>query len=337
MPMQLTILIITFILSLVCGVVLIPVLTRLKFGQVVRSDGPQSHLTKMGTPTMGGVIFLIPLVIVCGFLSIKCPEILPVLIATLLFGVVGFVDDYIKIVLKRSKGLNLRQKMLGLLIIATGFACYMQYFATDRNMEISIPFINAWFDFGAKMVLPYTDIKLYIEWAYIPFIILVMLASTNSVNLTDGLDGLASGITMIIMVFFTLVSLAMENTSMILFSSAVVGSCLGFLAFNMHPAKVFMGDTGSLALGGAIAAVGIIMKMPLVIIIVAGVCVIEALSVMIQVACFKMTGKRVFKMAPIHHHLELSGWSENRVVWLLWAATAVLCFIGLLSLRYSIF
>jgi phospho-N-acetylmuramoyl-pentapeptide-transferase len=337
MPMQLTILLSTFILSVVCGIVLIPVLTRLKFGQVVREDGPQSHLAKMGMPTMGGVIFLIPLAIVCGFLSIKFPQILPVLIVTLLFGLVGFVDDYIKIGLKRSKGLNSRQKMLGLLIIAAGFACYLQYFAPNRSMEISIPFINNWFDFGAGMVLPHTNIKLYTEWAYIPFVILVMLASTNSVNLTDGLDGLASGITMIIMVFFTLVSMAMENTGMILFSSAAAGSCLGFLAFNMHPAKVFMGDTGSLALGGAIAAVGIVMKMPLVIIIVAGVCVIEALSVIIQVACFKMTGKRVFKMAPIHHHLELSGWSENRVVWSLWAVTAVLCFIGLLSLRYSIF
>ena len=336
MPLQINVLMIAFVISLVSGVLFIPLLTRLKFGQVVRECGPQTHLPKMGTPTMGGVVFLVPLAIICGISAIWYPEIISILLATLLFGMVGFVDDYLKVVLKRSKGLNSRQKMLGLLIISTGFAYYLQNIM-NIGTQISIPFTNMWLDFGSDISIPFLNIKLGIEWLYMPFIIFVMLATTNSVNLTDGLDGLASGVTLIIMVFFTLVSMAMENNALVIFSSAVTGVCLGFLAFNMYPAKIFMGDTGSLALGGAIAVVGIVMKMPLVIIIVAGICVIEAVSVIIQVVVFKITGKRVFKMAPIHHHFELMGWSENRVVWTFWGATVLFCIIGMLSLRYSVF
>lgn len=335
MPVQLSMLFISFILTLVSGVILIPLLTKLKLGQVVRDDGPQSHLKKMGTPTMGGVIIIIPIIIICGFMSLKYPQILPVLVATVLFGAIGFADDYIKIILKRSKGLSSRQKMLGLLIVSTGFAYYIQTFS-QIGIEVSVPFTNTWLDFSSVPV-PFAGTTLSIEWLYIPFIIFVMLATTNSVNLTDGLDGLASGVCLIIMVFFTLISMAMENTEMVIFSSAVAGACMGFLAFNMHPARVFMGDTGSLALGGAIASVGIVMKMPFIIVIVAGVCVVEALSVMVQVAMYKKTGKRVFKMAPIHHHFELLGWSENRVVWSFWAATALLCVIGVISLRFTVF
>ena len=334
LPIQLSVLLIAFFMTLVVGWLLIPLLTRLKFGQVVRVDGPQTHLKKMGTPTMGGVIFLIPLTIICGYFSFKYSQILPVLLATLLFGTIGFLDDYIKVILKRSKGLNSKQKMLGLLIVSAGFVYYLKTY-TQLGTEMSIPFMSNWMDF-ADLSVPFIKAKIDLGWALIPFLVFVMLATTNSVNLTDGLDGLASGITLIIMVFFTVVSMAIENMEMVIFSSAVAGICIGFLAFNLHPAKIFMGDTGSLALGGAIAAVGIVMKMPLVIVIVAGICVIEALSVMIQVAMFKMTGKRVFKMAPIHHHFELSGWSENRVVWTLWGITAFLCVIGLMSLRYTL-
>ncbi len=321
-------------MTLVSGVLLIPLLTRLKLGQVVRDDGPQTHLKKMGTPTMGGVVFLMPLAVICGYLSISYPKILSVLLATILFGMIGFIDDYLKVVLKRSKGLSSRQKMLGLLIISTGFAYYLTNIA-GLEARIAVPFTDMILDFK-EIPIPFIGMMIDLEWTFIPFIIFVMLATTNSVNLTDGLDGLASGVCMIIMVFFTLISMAMQNTEMIIFSSTLAGACLGFLAFNMNPARVFMGDTGSLALGGAIASVGIVMKLPLIIIIVSGICVLEALSVIIQVAVFKATGKRVFKMAPIHHHFELLGWSENRVVWTFWAATAVLCVIGLLSLQYTV-
>lgn len=344
MPLHISILLISFFLTLISGALLIPMLTRLKFGQVVRDDGPQTHLKKMGTPTIGGIIFLIPLTIICGYFSLKYPQITPVLLATLIFGAIGFIDDYLKVVLKRSKGLSARQKMLGLLVVSTGFAFYLQNIA-HIGSEISIPFTNTWLDFGKNITIPFlsnaldgkTAIGLNLSWAYVPFIVFVLLSTTNSVNLTDGLDGLASGICLIMSVFFTLVAMAMENTEMIIFSSALAGVCTGFLAFNMNPARIFMGDTGSLALGGAIGCIGIVMKMPLVIIIIAGVCVTEAVSVIIQVLMFKMTGKRVFKMAPIHHHFELMGWSEKRVVRTFWAATIVLCFIGLLSLRYTVF
>lgn len=307
-------------MTLISGILLLPLLTYLKFGQVVRDDGPQSHLKKTGTPTMGGIIFLIPLVLVCSFFAIKYPGILPVLIATLLFGVVGFIDDYMKIVLKRSKGLTARQKMLALLVVSTGFTFYLLDY----------------FNIGTDIAVPFTSIMLDLEWFFIPFSILVMVATTNSVNLTDGLDGLAAGISLIIMIFFTMVAMAMQNIEMIIFCSALAGVCLGFLAFNMHPARVFMGDTGSLALGGAIACVGILMKIPLVILIIAGIPVVEALSVIIQVVVYKIKGKRVFKMAPIHHHFELLGWSENKVVWTFWGITLLLCFIGLISLRYNV-
>ncbi len=334
MPLQISLLIAAFFMTLVSGVLLLPLLTRLKFGQVVRDDGPQSHLKKMGTPTMGGIIFLVPLTIICGYFGYTYPSLLPVLLATLFFGMIGFIDDYMKVVLKRSKGLSSRQKMLGLLVVSTVFAYYLQNF-TPLGTEISIPFISSWLDFS-DIPIPFTDIRLDLGWMFLPFIILVMLSTTNSVNLTDGLDGLAAGICLIIAVFLTLVSVAMENTEMVIFNSVLAGACLGFLAFNMNPAQIFMGDTGSLALGGAIACAAIVMKMPLILIIAAGVCVVEALSVIIQVAVFKVTGRRVFRMAPIHHHFELSGWSESRVVWTFWSATLVLCIIGLLSLRYTI-
>ena len=334
MPIQIVALVLGFFLTLASGILLIPLLERLKFGQIVRDDGPKSHYNKTGTPTMGGIIFLLPITIISGLFGIKYPEIFLILITTLLFGAIGFVDDYIKIVLKRSKGLSARQKILGLLIIATAFGYYLYHF-TDLGTAISVPFTDYWLDF-ARIPVPFTSGVTNLEWAFIPFIVIVMLAATNSVNLTDGLDGLAAGVSLIIMIFFAVIAIISQNSGMAIAFCSIAGGCLGFLAFNMNPAKVFMGDTGSLALGGAIAAASIVFKMPLILLIVAGVCVVEALSVIIQIAVFKKTGKRVFKMAPIHHHFELSGWNETRVVWTFWIITVILCVIGFLSLRYTI-
>jgi len=335
LPIQIIVLSVVFILTLISGVLLIPVLEKLKFGQIIRDDGPQSHLSKTGTPTIGGIIFLLPVALIGGFFSAKFHEILPVLITTLFFGAVGFADDYIKIILKRSKGLSARQKILGLLIVSTVFSYYIYRF-TDVGTAVSVPFTDYWLDF-ARVQLPFAYSAVNIEWAFVPFLVIVMLSATNSVNLTDGLDGLAAGVSLIIMVFFAVIAIVSQNTGIAVFSCAIAGGCLGFLCFNMQPAKVFMGDTGSLALGGAIASASIVLKMPLILLIVAAIPVIEALSVMIQVAVFKKTRKRVFRMAPIHHHFELSGWNEIRIVWTFWVATVILCIIGFLSLRYTIY
>ncbi len=313
MNIQIQYLLISFAITIVLGLIVIPILKRLKVGQVVRDDGPQSHLSKSGTPTMGGIIMLITMIILSIVLYIKYPHILPIALITVGFGIVGFIDDYIKLILKNPKGLLPRYKMLGLLIVAVIFVIYLQY-GLNIGTDIQIPF------FRTYLTLP--------MWAYIPFAVLVILACTNSLNLTDGLDGLASGIMVIIMGFFTVVSIMYNNIEMSLFSIIVAGSCLGFLVFNLKPARVFMGDTGSLALGGAFCAVGLYLKIPLILIIVAGICVLEALSVIIQVIYFKKTGKRFFKMAPLHHHFELSGYSEWKVVWLFWIITLVLCVIG---------
>jgi len=313
--------IITFILALISGPVLIPALRKLKFGQTVRDDGPSTHLKKTGTPTMGGIIFLIPLFLVSLIYARQYPHILSLSFVTLGFGLVGFVDDFIKVKKRSKDGLLWNQKMLGLLIVAVIFALYVTY-GLKLGTDIIIPFKGT--DF--TVTLP--------EWFFVPFVIFVLLASTNAVNMTDGLDGLASGVTLIVMVFFTIVAMTKKEWDAVrIFSSIVAGGCLGFLAFNIHPAKVFMGDNGSLALGGAVGAISIMMKMPWVLLIAGAIYVMETLSVMIQVAYFKATGKRVFKMAPLHHHFELSGWKETKVVAVFWAATVVLCIIGFITLR----
>lgn len=313
MNIQIQYLLISFAITVILGLIIIPILKKLKIGQVVRDDGPQSHLSKSGTPTMGGIIMLITMIILSIVLYIKYPHILPIVLITVGFGIVGFIDDYIKLVLKNPKGLLPRYKMLGLLVVAVIFVVYLQY-GLNIGTDIQIPFIKSY------ITLP--------MWLYIPFAVFVILACTNSLNLTDGLDGLASGIMVIIMGFFTVVSIMYNNIEMSIFSIIVAGTCIGFLVFNLKPAKVFMGDTGSLALGGAFCAVGLYLKIPLIIIIVAGICVLEALSVMIQVIYFKKTGKRFFKMAPLHHHFELSGFSEWKVVWMFWTITLILCVIG---------
>lgn len=312
--------VITFVLALIVGPILIPVLTRFKFGQTVRDDGPQTHLRKTGTPTMGGVIFLIPalLMSIYFYYTGMFAKILPLAFVTIGFGAIGFIDDFLKIRKKSKDGLSARQKMFGLLVIATVFAFYISY--TDLGTDIIIPFLGK-------------NITFDLAWAFIPFTIFVLLATTNAVNMTDGLDGLAGGITLIVMVFFTLVAMTSGEWDYIkVFSAMIAGGCMGFLVYNVHPARVFMGDTGSLALGGAVGAIAVMMKMPLIILIVGAVYVIEILSVMIQVASFKTRGKRVFKMAPIHHHFELLGWKETRVVYVFWLVTIVLCIIGLLAL-----
>ncbi|HEX3029663.1 MAG TPA: phospho-N-acetylmuramoyl-pentapeptide-transferase [Clostridia bacterium] len=325
LSIQVATFIVTFILALIAGPILIPMLRRLKFGQTVRDDGPRTHLVKTGTPTIGGLIFLIPIIIMTVYFAIEGEyrQLIPLAFVTIGFGIVGFLDDLIKVVKKSKNGLTPSQKMLGLLVISGLFAYYVATY-TKIGTEITVPFTRG--------------VTLDLTWAFIPFTIFFLLCITNGVNLTDGLDGLASGVTLIVAVFFTIVAMTRGEWDYIkVFSSIIAGGCLGFLAFNIHPAKVFMGDTGSLALGGAIGAIAVMMKLPLVILIVGLVYVIEELSVAIQVISFKLTRKRVFKMAPIHHHFELCGWKETKVVYVFWSSTIVLSFIGLVSLGFKFF
>lgn len=308
----------SFLLTLVMGPIFIPFLHRLKFGQTVRDDGPQSHLKKTGTPTMGGFIFLVPMLILSVFYARYDMRILPIALVTIGFGIVGFLDDFIKVVKKRKDGLYWNQKMIGLLLVAVIFAFYVS--KSGIGTDIIIPLL------GMEKTID-------LAWFFIPFTVLVLISSTNAVNITDGLDGLCAGITLIVTLFFSIVAMTRSEWEYIkIFSSILSGGCLAFLAYNAHPAKVFMGDMGSLALGGAVGAISIMMKIPLILFIVGAIYVIEALSVMIQVTSFKLTGKRVFKMAPIHHHFELSGWKEVKVVYVFWAVTILLSIVSLLAL-----
>ena len=309
--------VIAFGISVVLCPIVIPFLRKLKFGQFVRDDGPQSHLKKAGTPTMGGLIILVSILLTSLLYIRRYSELIPVLFMTLGFGIIGFLDDYIKVVMKRSLGLKPLQKMFGQFIVTVVFVCYY-YNVAHMTATIRIPFMNSFF------TMP--------DWLFIIFVFIVVLGTVNGVNFTDGLDGLASSVTLIVAVFFTVVSLGM-NSGVEPITCAVVGSLMGFLLFNVYPAKVFMGDTGSLALGGFVAGVAYAMQMPLFIILVGLIYLIEVLSVMIQVSYFKAThGKRIFKMAPIHHHFELCGWSETRVVAVFSVVTAIMCLIALLAL-----
>lgn len=317
--------VITFFIAIIAGPIFIPALKRLKFGQTIRDDGPTTHFHKSGTPTMGGIIFLVPLLILSlYYYGIGFKRILPLVFVTLGFGTIGFIDDYIKIKKKRKDGLYPKQKMLGLIIIAVIFSVYLSYEGLVGT-DISIPFMEA-------------DTMVNLSWAFIPFVIFVLISITNAVNITDGLDGLASGITLIIMIFFTIVAMTRSEWDYIkIFCAIISGGCLGFMVFNIHPAKVFMGDTGSLALGGAVGSVAIMMKMPLILLIVGAIFVLEILSVVIQVTSFKLRGKRVFKMAPIHHHFELSGWNETKVVYVFWSITLLCCILGFAALKFRFF
>ena len=307
---------IAFAISVVLCPILIPLLKRLKFGQEVRDDGPKTHLKKEGTPTMGGVVILIAIAVTCLFYMKDYPEILPILFVTIGFGLIGFLDDFIKIVMKRSLGLHAWQKMLLQIVVAGVFAYYVVNY-TDLNNEIIIPFT------GKIVTLS--------NWAYVLLLMFVVVGTVNGSNFTDGLDGLASSVTALIATFFTVVAIG-TGSGVAPVTCAAVGALLGFLVFNVYPAKVFMGDTGSLALGGFVAATAYMLKMPLFIVIVAFIYLAEVLSVIIQVVSFKTTGKRVFKMAPIHHHFELCGWSETKVVAIFDIVTALLCVLGLIAL-----
>lgn len=308
---------ISFVLSVILGPVVIPILRRLKMGQTEREEGVQSHLKKAGTPTMGGVIILASIVITCLFFLKDYPKILPILFLTVGFGLIGFLDDYLKVVLKRSDGLLPWQKM-GLQILITGiFAFYMVKIA-NVPLTLKIPFLSG----------EYLDLGI----CTIPVLFIVVIGTVNGVNFTDGLDGLASSVTVLVATFFTVVAIGTQS-GIEPITCAVVGALLGFLLFNVYPASVFMGDTGSLALGGFVAATAYMLQMPLFIAIVGLIYLVEVLSVMIQVAYFKKTGgKRIFKMAPIHHHFELCGWSETRVVAVFSIITAVLCLIALAAI-----
>ena len=309
--------IVAFIISAVLGPVIIPFLRKLKFGQTVRDDGPQSHLKKNGTPTMGGIIFLVSVILTSCLYMKDYPQIIPILFVTVGYGVIGFLDDYIKIVLKRSEGLTPSQKMLGQIIVTGVFAVYMYKFS-GISMEMMIPF------FPGK--------TLDLGFLTIPVMFLAIIGTVNGVNFTDGLDGLATSVTIMVAVFFGVVALGM-GSGVWPIAAAVIGALLGFLLFNVHPASVFMGDTGSLALGGFVAAIAYMLQMPIFILIVGLIYWIEIFSVIIQVGYFKIShGKRIFRMAPIRHHFELGGWSETRVVAVFTIVTAILCLIGLMAL-----
>ncbi len=312
--------IIAFAVSAALCPVVIPFLHKLKFGQQVRDDGPQAHLKKQGTPTMGGLVFLAAIVITSLFYIRSNPRILPVLFMTVGFGVIGFLDDYIKIVKKHSEGLNPVQKLIGQFII-TGIFVY--YLMTSGEV-------------GTSMLVPFTGgfaqgYYLNIGILFIPFVFFVVLGTDNGVNFTDGLDGLCTSVTILVAAFFSILSIR-ENAGISPITGAVVGSLLGFLLFNVYPAKVFMGDTGSLALGGFVSASAFMMQIPLLIPIIGLIYLVEVLSVIMQVSYFKAThGKRIFRMAPIHHHFELGGWSETRVVAVFSIVTALLCLVAYLG------
>ena len=300
---------IAFFLSILLSPFVIPALQRLKFGQNVRDDGPNSHLKKAGTPTMGGVIILASMIITSIFFMKDNKEVQLILLVTVGFGMIGFLDDYIKVVKKRSLGLTAMQKIVGQLIITVLFA-YLLNSYLGLNTEIIVPFTNGkMWDLGIL---------------YWPFLIFAVLAVVNAVNLTDGLDGLASSVTVLVATYFAAIALGVGSGAFPI-AGAAVGSLLGFLLFNTYPAKVFMGDTGSLALGGFVIATAFVMKMPLFILIV------ENVSVILQVFYFKKTKKRLFRMAPIHHHFELGGWPETKVVAVFSIVTAIMCLIGLMA------
>lgn len=307
---------VSFALSLVLGPIVIPFLRKLKMGQTEREEGVQSHLKKAGTPTMGGIIILASVIITSLFYVKDYPKVIPILFLTLGFGLIGFLDDYLKVVMKRSDGLYPKQKMALQLVVTAIFAYYV-FKVADIPMSTLIPFS------GGK----YWDIG----WLAVPLLFIAVIGTVNGTNFTDGLDGLASSVTVLVATFFTVVAIGTKS-GVEPITCAVVGALLGFLLFNVYPASVFMGDTGSLALGGFVAGTAYMMQMPLFIMIVGLIYLVEVASVMIQVTYFKKTGgKRFFKMAPIHHHFELCGWSETRVVAVFSIVTALLCLIALMG------
>jgi len=320
---EIKILLITFAISVICGIITIPILKKLKIGQIERDDGPASHLKKQGTPTMGGIIMIVAIIIAtvgaCIFFSVTnnqelIKRLIPLLIITIAFGMIGFIDDFKKLVLKNTDGLKPKYKMLGLLIIAVIYVLFLVY----------------GFKLGTDTYIPIFKIYINIPvFLYIPLAVLVILSTTNAINLTDGVDGLASSVSCLIVTCLTVIGISNQMYEVSIFGSIVIGATLGFLIFNLHPAKVFMGDTGSLMLGGVISSIALYLKMPLLLVLIAIIPVLEALSDIIQVMYYKKTGKRVFKMAPLHHHFELSGWKENKIVVVFSLITLIACAVGL--------
>ncbi len=323
MSFEIEILLITFVISVILASIIIPILKKLKVGQIERDDGPASHLKKQGTPTMGGIIIIITMIIsVIGtyiYLLITgrvdlAKNLIPLLLLTIGFGVIGFIDDYKKLVLKNTDGLKPSYKMLGLLVISVAYVLFL-----TQGLEIGT-------DTYIPIIKTYITLPTYI---YVPAAIVVILATTNAINLTDGIDGLSSSISSIIITALTVIGIKIGMPEVSIFGSIVIGATIGFLMFNLHPAKVFMGDTGSLLLGGVISGLALYLKMPLLLLVIALVPVLETLSVIIQVLYFKTTGKRFFKMAPLHHHFELSGWKESKVVIVFSIVTLLSCIVGL--------
>ena len=317
MNFQVKILLLSFIISIAFSIIIIPILRRLKVGQIERTDGPESHLKKQGTPTMGGVIIAITLIVTSLFLYFYeyrqsepevASKIIPLVFVSLGFGLVGFTDDFKKLRYKNTKGLKPLYKMFGLYTL------------------FLVKFLNMGTDTYIPIIKKYVTMPI---WLYIPFAIFVLLGTTNAINLTDGVDGLSTSVTTIILTCLVAISIILGVKEITIVGTIIIGACLGFLLFNLHPAKVFMGDTGSLLLGGAIAGIALYLKMPLILIIIALVPIIETVSVMLQVTYYKKTGKRIFKMAPIHHHFELCGWKEGKIVSVFSLLTLVCCIIGM--------
>lgn len=302
-------------LSLLMGPLLLPLLKKWKFGQTIRDEGPERHMEKSGTPTMGGILFITGAIVAVLLYAPKDPKLVLFLVALLGFGGIGFIDDFIKVVLKRNLGLRAWQK-IALQFLIAGVVAVMG--SLHVGTELWIPFLKIQWDLGLL---------------YIPFQMFVLLSFVNAVNLTDGLDGLAAGISVWVFSIFLILASAFSWMSVGVFASAIVGSLVGFLPYNIHPAKVFMGDTGSMALGGALGALIVITATPLVLLIGGGVFFLETLSVAMQVLYFKATkGKRIFKMTPIHHHFELSGWGEWKVVLVFWTAAAFFSLLAVFSI-----
>lgn len=307
----------SLITALIAGISIIPILKRLKLGQIVRSDGPRSHLYKAGIPTIGGVIFIIPIVVYSLVFTSDIKEMSGMLAAIVGFALVGFLDDILKITRKSKDGLSVMQKSLFLLLVSTIYSVYSVVFTEN----------------GSEMIIPFSGLERSVviqEYIYIPFLILFLYALTNSVNLTDGVDGLAGSVTGIVLLFFVLITssnIEMYSNVHLLIICAIAG-ILGFLFFNAHPAKVIMGDTGAMAIGGLVGVIAIYLKIPWILLIVGIVYVVESMSVIIQVGHYKRTKRRVFKMAPIHHHYELSGWKEQKVVLVFSLITVVACIAG---------
>jgi phospho-N-acetylmuramoyl-pentapeptide-transferase len=309
--------VIAVVVSALMGPFMIPFLQRLKVGQSIREEGPHRHYAKAGTPTMGGIIIITAVMLATFIMAGSNAEALAAVLVMIAFGGIGFWDDYIKVVLKRSLGLRAREKLLLQLLIGVLFGLLLIYHL-HRGTWIIIPFSGTVIDLG---------------YIYIPFLILVLIATSNAVNLTDGLDGLASGVTFFVALAFVLICLMTAHYQLGIFCAALVGACAGFLIFNHYPARVFMGDTGSMALGGAMAAIAAITRSEVALLILGGVYVIEALSVIIQVISYQTTGKRVFLMSPLHHHFELKGWAETKVVKVFTLASLALAVLGLLAFK----